>query len=218
MISCSGSIPRIEQHPMSVIVNVSDPVTLECRASGEPKPKITWYRDGHLLNIGASKNEGSTQLQSNSKYTLIHDSNLFIISASLGKGNKSDTGVYYCKAQNQHGEAVSSNATLVITYLKDDFREMPKSRQVNAGSLVSMECKAPRGFPEPTVWWEKNNVQLIMGQANDAVPQPFSIFNNGTFIIANASVKDNGEYVCVAKNEAGIKKSQPAYLNVFGKI
>lgn len=147
MISCSGSVPpRIEQHPMSIIVNVSDPVTLECRASGEPRPKITWYRDGHLLNVVTNKNENAIQppAQSNNKYTLIHDSNLFIISASLGKGNKSDTGVYHCKAQNQHGEAVSSNATLVITYLKDDFREMPKSRQVNAGSLVSMECKAPR--------------------------------------------------------------------------
>ena len=117
MISCSGSIPRIEQHPMSVIVNVSDPVTLECRASGEPKPKITWYRDGHLLNIVTNKNEAS--ILSNNKYTLIHDSNLYITSSK--------------------------------------------------------------------------------------------------FIITNASLKDNGEYVCLARNEAGFTKSQSALLNLLGK-
>lgn len=189
--------PRIEQNPVSVTVNASDPVTLECRVNGEPKPKITWYKDGNQLNI------------INSKYTLIHESNLFIISASIGKGNRSDTGVYYCKAQNEHGEAVSSNASLIITYLKEDFREMPKSRQVNAGTQVSMECKAPRGFPEPQIWWEKNN-QPVNAQTNN-------IFSNGSFIITNTSVKDNGEYVCVAKNEAGIRRSQPAYLNVFEK-
>jgi roundabout, axon guidance receptor 2 len=209
-INASKSPPKIEQNPLSLIVNVSDPVTLQCGATGDPKPKITWYRDGHQLNIVSKSESTIMNTGVNNKYTLIHDSNLFIISAALGKGNKSDTGVYYCKAQNEHGEAISSNASLIITYLKDDFREIPKSRQVNAGSQVIMECKAPRGFPEPIIWWEKNNVQLY--QSKDVY-----VFSNGTFAIVNASIKDNGEYVCVARNEAGIKRSQPAFLNVFEK-
>ena len=43
--------PRIEQHPNSIIVNVSDPVTLECRASGTPKPRISWMKDGVELAL-----------------------------------------------------------------------------------------------------------------------------------------------------------------------
>jgi len=50
-INASKSPPKIEQNPLSLIVNVSDPVTLQCGATGDPKPKITWYRDGHQLNI-----------------------------------------------------------------------------------------------------------------------------------------------------------------------
>lgn len=144
-----SSAPKIDQHPNSIIVNVSDPVTLECRASGSPKPVITWLKDGQALDL-PSQNSPSAN-----RYTLIHDSNLFIYSASIGKsnsGNKSssgDAGVYQCRAENVNGVVVSGNASLSITYLKEDFRETPKSRQVNAGTHVVMDCKAPRGLPEP---------------------------------------------------------------------
>ena len=68
--SCLGQLmPRIEQKPVgNVVVNVSDPVTLECRASGEPRPEIAWYKGGKLLDI----------VQDN-HYTLIRSSDLFII-------------------------------------------------------------------------------------------------------------------------------------------
>lgn len=141
--------PRIDQHPNSIIVNVSDPVTLECRASGSPKPTITWLKDGQPLELPLAN-----------RYTLIHESNLFIYAASLGKpGNSSgggkwsagDAGVYQCRAENENGVVVSGNATISITYLKDDFREVPKSRQVSAGTQVVLDCKAPRGHPEPKI-------------------------------------------------------------------
>jgi hypothetical protein len=116
-VNGNKQLPKIEQHPNGIIVNVSDPVTLECRASGEPKPKITWYKDGQPLSIVMRNNDSPSSGGSSSttKYTLIHESNLFIFSAMLGKGNKSDTGVYYCRADNEHGYAISQNANLIIT-------------------------------------------------------------------------------------------------------
>lgn len=203
LVSVIASVPKIDQNPNSALVNVSDPVTLECRATGDPAPKITWFKDGQPLNIASSS----------SKYTLIHDSNLFIFSAALGKANKSDSGTYYCRAENEHGQAYSTNATLTITYLKDDFRQVPKSRQVNSGSMVLMECKAPKGHPEAVVSWEKN-AQPIRHTHQYHQSQ---IFPNGTLIINNASLYDNGEYICVAKNDAGQRRSPPAHLNVFEK-
>jgi len=93
-----GVAPKIDQNPNSVIVNVTDPVTLECRATGYPKPDITWYKDGKLLNIPKHESDLVDPLNFKSnKYALIHDSNLFIFSAMLGRGNKSDNGIYNCK-------------------------------------------------------------------------------------------------------------------------
>ncbi len=113
--SSAGLAPRIDQHPNSVTVNMSDPVTLECRASGDPRPKITWYKDGVRLSLDFTTDSSNGVVAAKSKYTLIHDSDLFIFAAMLGKGNKSDTGVYYCRADNQHGHAVSHNASIVIS-------------------------------------------------------------------------------------------------------
>ncbi len=105
-----AAAPRVEPHAINVIVvNISDPVTLECRASGSPKPKITWFKDGQPLGTGNQHHQSSS-----SKYTLIHDSDLFIISATVGRGNKSDTGVYQCKATNEHGQAEGRNISLLI--------------------------------------------------------------------------------------------------------
>ncbi len=116
--------PRIEQNPASVlVVNISDPVTLECRVSGNPQPLVTWFKNDIMLDV-AGKNE----------YTLLRNSDLFIVSAKVGRGDKSDSGDYYCKAKSNLGEVESSKISLLVTYLKDDFREIPKSRQINSGN------------------------------------------------------------------------------------
>ena len=60
----------------------------------EPEALITWFKDGNLL---------------------IHDSDLFIISAVVGRGNKSNSVVYHCRTHNEFGETLSRNASLLIT-------------------------------------------------------------------------------------------------------
>lgn len=44
--------------------------------------------------------------------------------------------------------------------LRDDFRQPPNDVVVAAGEPAVLECVPPRGHPEPTVSWKRNNVRV----------------------------------------------------------
>lgn len=79
-----------------------------------------------------------------------------------GKNQKSDAGVYWCVARNQHGEARSKNASLRIAYLKDEFRARPKNVQAVVGQEAILECSPPKGYPEPVVFWKKVRAFVLL--------------------------------------------------------
>ena len=79
------------------VVNVTDPVTFVCTATGIPPPTIQWFRDGVLLSSGVVLSEPSQT----------------IVPASMGTGmiyqvertltfvtTASDTDTYTCEASN----------------------------------------------------------------------------------------------------------------------
>ena len=79
------------------IVNVTDPITFGCIATGIPPPTIQWFRDGVLLSSHVTLSEPSQTM----------------VSAPMGTGmiyqvkrtltfttTANDTGTYACKASN----------------------------------------------------------------------------------------------------------------------
>ena len=93
-------IPEIifpDESVAGYVINVTDPVTFECIATGIPPPTIQWFRDGVLLSSGVILSEPSQTM----------------VSAPMGTGmiyqvertltfntTASDTDTYTCEASN----------------------------------------------------------------------------------------------------------------------
>uniref|UniRef100_A0A672P0W1 Roundabout homolog 2-like n=1 Tax=Sinocyclocheilus grahami TaxID=75366 RepID=A0A672P0W1_SINGR len=139
---------------------------------------------------------------------LLPSGSLFFLRIVHGRRSKPDEGVYVCVARNYLGEAVSRNASLEVAILRDDFRQTPSDVVVAAGEPAVMECIPPRGHPEPTISWKRNNVKV-----NDKDER--ITIRGGKLMISNTRKSDAGMYVCVGTNMVGEKDSDPAELVVF---
>ncbi|XP_068509225.1 roundabout homolog 3 isoform X3 [Syngnathus scovelli] len=205
--SVSGSRPRLEdaaprivEHPSDLIVSKGEPATLNCKAEGRPTPMVEWYKDGERVETDRE--------DPRSHRMLLPSGSLFFLRIVHGRRSKPDEGIYVCVARNYLGEALSRNASLEVAILRDDFRQTPSDVVVAAGEPAVMECIPPRGHPEPTISWKRNNVQV--NDRDDRIT-----IRGGKLMISNTRKADAGMYVCVGTNMVGEKDSDPAELVVF---
>ncbi|XP_053702998.1 roundabout homolog 3 isoform X2 [Synchiropus splendidus] len=192
--------PRIVEHPSDLIVSKGEPATLNCKAEGRPTPMVEWYKDGERVETDRE--------DPRSHRMLLPSGSLFFLRIVHGRRSKPDEGVYVCVARNYLGEAVSRNASLEVAILRDDFRQTPSDVVVAAGEPAVMECIPPRGHPEPTISWKRNNIRV-----NDKDER--ITMRGGKLMISNTRKSDAGMYVCVGTNMVGEKDSDPAELVVF---
>ena len=79
------------------VVNVTDPVTFECIATGIPPPTIQWFRDGVLLSSGVMLSEPSQTMVSAPMGTgMIYQVERTLVFTTAAN----DTGTYTCEASN----------------------------------------------------------------------------------------------------------------------
>uniref|UniRef100_A0A8C9YC53 Roundabout, axon guidance receptor, homolog 3 (Drosophila) n=1 Tax=Sander lucioperca TaxID=283035 RepID=A0A8C9YC53_SANLU len=192
--------PRIVEHPSDLIVSKGEPATLNCKAEGRPTPMVEWYKDGERVETDRE--------DPRSHRMLLPSGSLFFLRIVHGRRSKPDEGIYVCVARNYLGEAVSRNASLEVAILRDDFRQTPSDVVVAAGEPAVMECIPPRGHPEPTISWKRNNIRV-----NDRDER--ITMRGGKLMISNSRKSDAGMYVCVGTNMVGEKDSDPAELVVF---
>ncbi|XP_067364559.1 roundabout homolog 2-like isoform X1 [Channa argus] len=194
------SAPRIVEDPSDLIVSKGEPATLNCKAEGRPPPGIEWYKDGERVETDKD--------DPRSHRMLLPSGSLFFLRIVHGRRSKPDEGIYTCVARNYLGEAISRNASLEVAILRDDFRQAPSDVVVAAGEPAVLECVPPRGHPEPTVSWKRNNVRVSTKDERVTM-------RGGKLMISHTRKSDAGMYVCVGTNMVGERDSDPAELVVY---
>ncbi|XP_062870656.1 roundabout homolog 2-like [Trichomycterus rosablanca] len=192
--------PRIVEHPSDLIVSKGEPATLNCKAEGRPAPTVEWYKDGEPVETNRD-NPRSHRM-------LLPSGSLFFLHIVHGRRSKPDDGRYVCVARNYLGEAVSHNASLEVAFLRDDFRQNPQDAVISVGESATLECQAPRGHPEPTIFWRKDKARLDLKDDRITI-------RAGKLTISNTQKSDGGMYACVATNIVGESESEMAQLSVF---
>ncbi|XP_031431207.1 LOW QUALITY PROTEIN: hemicentin-1 [Clupea harengus] len=175
--------PSIQPGPRLMKVQVGHPVELPCVAQGVPEPSISWLKDGTALEVSRGNYRSSV------------DGSL-----TLRKVGLDDEGVYTCRASNIAGQDEANIQILVQVPPVVEVSEPPFNSPLQervANQRIAFPCPA-KGTPKPVIKWLRNGEELTGGEPG------VSILEDGTLLIlASVSPLDNGEYVCMAVNDAG---------------
>ena len=100
---------------------------------------------------------------------------------------------------------------MILTVIGNDFREQPANTDVAVGTDAVLDCKPPKGEPEPRIRWRKDNDPIKPSER-------FIVLDSGGLRIRDTRKEDGGLYVCIAYNIGGEKESLPARLSIRGEI
>ncbi|CAL4078128.1 unnamed protein product, partial [Meganyctiphanes norvegica] len=190
--------PMILENPTDLLVPVKEPATLNCHATGHPTPSVTWYKDGQPMGPSSTGH-----------YLLLENGDLFYLRVHNNQDD-SDAGVYWCVATNQNGKVRSTNATLEVAVLEDEFYSMPDDTQVAEGGTALLACVPPHGNPYPVVTWRRD-----VEDVDPATDYRYRIVDGANLVITAVRRSDAGTYTCRARNIYGERVSRSAKLTIL---
>ncbi|NXK97014.1 HMCN1 protein, partial [Formicarius rufipectus] len=164
--------------PQEVTVLAGRVATMDCLPSGSPSPSITWQKDGQLLP------------EDDKHMVLSSGRNLQILNSQI-----TDTGRYVCIAENIAGSA-KKYFNLNVHVPPSVVGANPENLTVVVNNFISLTCEVT-GFPPPDLSWLKNGKPLSSNSNTFIVPGARMLQ------IPRARLADDGEYTCIAKNQAG---------------
>ncbi|XP_063060314.1 basement membrane-specific heparan sulfate proteoglycan core protein-like [Engraulis encrasicolus] len=174
--------PKVRVTPAGPLdLRVGQPLSLECHATGKPRPSITWYKQD-ATHENALVSSATTETTAHYQVTAV---------------KAQDSATYICRAKNKEGTTEMKVQVRVAT-TGGAGGSLPKPivsvEEITAvqGQSVSVHCQAT-GSPTPVVTWSKLRAPL---------PWQHKV-EGGTLTLTNIGRQDSGQYICTATNSAG---------------
>ncbi|XP_028395925.1 inactive tyrosine-protein kinase 7-like isoform X2 [Dendronephthya gigantea] len=168
--------PEVTRDPMNKTIIENETARLECQFSGDPKPVITWEKNGESLPVE----------------TNIHQKTIGSSSVLIIKNAESDqSGKYRCSAKLKHVTERTKEATL---FVKEKIRlETFSSEKFDEGKVAKLICKIITGTKPYHIRWVKQ------GMKEGLLPH-MKVVRESTLLIENARMSDSGNYSCYVNN------------------
>ncbi|XP_029344965.1 basement membrane-specific heparan sulfate proteoglycan core protein isoform X9 [Acyrthosiphon pisum] len=168
--------PSLRIEPDKQIVPQGTLAELRCLSTTDPNLQVQWFKINENLTSNVQ----------------ISGSLLRIPSAQV-----KDRGIYVCKGTNEGGTAQASSIIDIERREAPTIELYPSARQiVNIGSSVLYQCRVTGGIPTPIVKWTRRNGESLPSQMEEIPP--------GVIKITGMEASSAGEYVCEARNTAGM--------------
>ncbi|XP_042267639.1 neuronal cell adhesion molecule-like isoform X14 [Thunnus albacares] len=180
----------ISGSPRNLVLAPGENGVLTCRASGTPKPSITWAMNG--IPIENSPKDLSRKVEDDT-----------IIFTDVQTGS---SAVYQCNVSNEYGYLLSNAFVNVLSEPPRVLTPANVVYKVIKNHRALMDC-ASFGSPIPKITWFKDSRPGTLGG------EAYNMHDNGTLEINIAQARNSGKYTCVARNILGIYENH-VYLEV----
>ncbi|XP_055948498.1 hemicentin-1-like isoform X2 [Argiope bruennichi] len=179
--------PKIRNGPIDYTGQMNKPMKIYCAADGNPKPVITWMKNGQFIDSFLDPN---IQFEENKSVLVIRWT------------RTEDSGKYTCIASSTAGQDeqnfnvhVHVPASIDRTNLEDEVLSL-----LNQSAVLM--CPAS-GVPFPSISWYKDDDAVLQSDPK------YQILEDGkVFKIISAKENDAGKYKCISSNEAGTDETE----------
>ncbi|XP_065810818.1 B-cell receptor CD22-like [Labrus bergylta] len=177
-VQYAPKLPSVSVSPSAEIVEGSS-VTLTCSSDAKPAAKYTWFIENLLKGQGQRYFFPSIRSE--------------------------DRGIYYCQAENKHGQIKSLQHLLDVQYApKLPSVSVSPSAEIVEGSSVTLTCSSDANPAANYTWFKEDE---------DSPTASGQIFN-----INNTSPEHSGHYICIAQNTRGRHNSTVHLTVLEGKL
>ncbi|XP_049426717.1 hemicentin-1-like isoform X2 [Epinephelus fuscoguttatus] len=175
-------LPSVSARPSADVAEGSS-VTLTCSSDANPAAKYTWYKENGNPDLKPLSNKPQLVLSS---------------------VQSSDSGQYYCTAENELGRRTSGYIFISVKYApKLPSVSVSPSAEIVEGSSVTLTCSSDANPAAKYTWYKKNGNPNLKPLSTE--PQ---------LVFSSIQSSDSGQYYCTAENELGRRTSESISIDV----